>query len=401
MDGRTAVTGSLQHLGGERWRIRVYAGLDPTTGKQRARSRSFTAPNRRAAERLAPTITAQLLADIDHTRSQEAAHRGSVRELADDWLDLKRRQGRSPSTITGYQTIVTRITERFGHLQVADLTGRDIDRWYGELADLTTPDGQPALTASTVKHHHSVLRAMLRQAERWGLVDAVATRRASPPTSDTPEINPPTSAALGVVLAQTGGDFGNALRIIAGTGMRRGELLGLWWSDISTPRNIDGNHVADLTVRRSVLELAGGGLHIKVTKGRKPRTLTIGADVLAALAAQRTHLTDLAAVLEVRLPADGPVFADLRTDPTGGTPRRPGWLSHRWGKVRAQHGITSRLHDLRHWNATTLLDMGVPLPVVSERLGHAQTSTTLNIYGHAVARSDQAAATLLAGVLGQ
>jgi len=372
--------GSLQHLGGDRWRVRVFGGRS-ASGKQVTRSRSFRAPSKRAAERKAPTITAELFAELDG----EGRPRGSVAELAADWLELKRRQGRSPSTIESYEVIVDRIVERFGRVQVSELGGRDIDRWYGELGD-------SGVGASTVQHHHAVLRAMLRQAERWDIVGSVATRRSSPPPVPQHEINPPTSAALAVILADASGDFGHALRVIAGTGVRRGELCGLWRSDL----------VGDqLTIRRSVLELDGGGLHIGPTKGRRPRTMTVGSDVLAALDDQRAHLEAMAAAMGVTLPADGPIFADIRADPTGATPRRPGWLSGRWGKLRARHGMGGvRLHDLRHWNATTLLDMGVPLPVVSERLGHAQTSTTLNIYGHAVPRSDRAAAELIAGVLG-
>lgn len=394
------MNGALEHLGGDKWRVRVYAGRDPITNKQTARSKSFRANGKRAAERAAAIHVATLQGDIE---ARDVA-RGTVADLAARWLDLKRRQDRAPSTIEGYEAIVEKIVERFGRRRVADIRGVEIDEWYGEL--LTERDKvtkQLVRKPATVAHYHAVLRGMLRQAERWEMVDTVATRRASPPTVIRPEISPPTTAALGVLLADAGETtFGMALRVIAGTGMRRGELCGLWWSDIG-PVTVDGvgGRSADLTVRRSVLELDGGELLVKSTKSRKPRTFMVGGDVLDAFDVQRRLLGELAAVCEVVLPADGPVFADLRADPTGATPRRPGWLSHRWAALRDRHGMTTRLHDLRHWNATMLIDAGVPITVVAERLGHAQVSTTTDIYAHRVAASDAAAASHIAGALGR
>lgn len=378
--------GSVQHLGGDRYWVRIYAGVHPVTGKQRARSRSFRAANMREARKIADGHIVALQAELDEAKLQS----GTIRELAREWMELKRRQGRSPATLQGYDVIVARIVKRFGNRKVADLTGRDVDRWYGELAEPGKGDDE-GMSAATIQHHHAVLRAMLRQGERWDMVSRVATRQSSPPSVLRHEINPPTDAALGLLMADTAGDFANAVRILAGTGLRRGELCGLAWSDL----------VGDqLTVRRSVLELKGGELHVKTTKGRKPRTLTVGADVLAAFANQRAHLEAMAAAMEVVLPADGPVFADLKRDPSGMRPRRPWWVSNQWIQLRDRHGVSFRLHDLRHWNASKMLDSGVPLATAAQRLGHAQPSTTSNIYGHSIAGADRSAAELLSGALG-
>lgn len=375
---------NLQPLGGDRWRYRMFIGRRPD-GSQRTRSKTFRAATEKAAEKTAHTIAVALEAE----RNQQLEARGTIAELAKDWMELKRRQGRSPATLQGYSGIVTRIVGRFGTKQVADITGRDIDRWYGELAEPKRKGVEP-MTAATVQHHHAVLRAMLRQGERWDLVASVATRRASPPTAPRHEINPPTDAALAVLMADTRGDFANVVRVLAGTGLRRGELVGLAWSDL----------VGDqLTVRRSVLELPKQGLVVKTTKGRKPRTITVGPDVLDAFAAQRAHLQAMADALEVGLPADGPVFADLKRDPKGLTPRRPWWVSNEWIKLRDKHGMDVRLHDIRHWNATKMVDMGVSSATGAYRLGHAQVQTFNNIYLHAVASSEREAAGLLSDAL--
>ena len=78
---------------------------------------------------------------------------------------------------------------------------------------------------------------------------------------------------------------------------------------------------------------------------------------------------------------------------------RPGWLSLAWHRHRNLHGApTVALHHLRHWNASTLIATGVPLPTVQARLGHAAITTT-GIYAHSVGDDDMMAAGRLSAVL--
>jgi integrase len=91
------------------------------------------------------------------------------------------------------------------------------------------------------------------------------------------------------------------------------------------------------------------------------------------------------------------VFSD---DPAGGRPWQPNWVTKRFIDYRRRTGLAHfRLHDLRHFMATTMLAAGVPVPVVSERPGHARTSTTVNIYAHAMPGADHDAAAMLAGLV--
>ena len=94
---------------------------------------------------------------------------------------------------------------------------------------------------------------------------------------------------------------------------------------------------------------------------------------------------------------DGFVFTD---DPAGRRPWLPNRVTKRFITYRQRAGLAHfRLHDLRHFMATTMLAAGVPVPVVSERLCHARTSTTVNIYAHAMPGADRDAANLLADLL--
>jgi integrase len=95
----------------------------------------------------------------------------------------------------------------------------------------------------------------------------------------------------------------------------------------------------------------------------------------------------------------GYIFA---MDPTGQRAWRPDSANARWAKTRVAAGISAsvRLHDLRHFQATQLLDAGVPVPTVAARLGHADGTTTMKIYAHRTQRADQQAADIVGKLLG-
>ena len=75
-------------------------------------------------------------------------------------------------------------------------------------------------------------------------------------------------------------------------------------------------------------------------------------------------------------------------------------VTARWSRTRRAAGVEHvRLHDLRHWQATQLLDAGVPVPTVAARLGHADGTTTMKIYAHRTDRGDEQAAAVVGAAL--
>jgi integrase len=102
--------------------------------------------------------------------------------------------------------------------------------------------------------------------------------------------------------------------------------------------------------------------------------------------------------LEVEERRAGYVFS---ADPTGQTAWRPDTANSWWAKARIEAGAAPsiRLHDLRHFQATQLLDAGVPVPTVAARLGHADGTTTMRIYAHRTRGADQQAADVVGRML--
>jgi integrase len=349
------MTGSLRHLGGDRWKVTVYAGLDPT-GRQRNRSRNFRATTERGAKKAANAVVAELNAELEAA----AANQGTVAELGRAFLKFKESRC-SPTTMGPYRQIVGQVVRRFGRLPVRDLSGRMIDAWYAELET-------KGMSAETIGHWHAVLRAMLRQAERWDMVDQVATRKASPPQARTRRVKAPTVGAVQVLLESASGDLRALLRLKAATGMRRGEICGLRWDDIKVPKT-----------------------------EQSARVIRIDPGTVQVLAEHRAALEEQARQLGAELVADAYVFPNLARSPIGRRPRAPSWVSKEWARLRG--GAPIRLHDLRHWHATQLLAAGRSPAAVAERLGHSKVTTTLDIYSHAVERDDEQSAELIGSLL--
>ena len=193
--------------------------------------------------------------------------------------------------------------------------------------------------------------------------------------------------------ARDGHAHAPAWHTLAHTGMRRGEVLALRWRDI----DLDAGTIS---VRRSAGMIRVAGESAEVTEGGtksgKPRVVDIDPATVAVLRAHRKARGTMALQLARD---DALVFADHE-----GRHLQPEHFSrtfadslHRCAKqLGAAAPPAIRLHDLRHAHATILLTAGVPVHVVSQRLGHASPVVTLTVYAHVVPGSQREAADLFA-----
>jgi len=343
---------SLQHLGGDRWRVRLY---DDTTGKQV--SKSFRANGERAAKRQAAKVETELADRL----AERQTYTASFAALCDDWLAIQERQ-KSPSTLIAYRRHVHNIKARLGHLPATEVDGKHLDAWWSDLLD----DGQ---TPNNIHHVRRVLRAVCRFGYKKRGLPTIATELDSPPSMVRHDVEAPdTDVPTGVLeRLPTDKEWARAVKLLIFTGTRRGEVVGLRWADWS-----DGV----IHVRHSVVEVSGG-VAVKDTKGRRARTIDV-------LPAEADEILDQQQRWQRRHGIVSPwVFPDMRSDSLGQTPRRPGWVSLLWGRHREALGAKGvNPHALRHWFASWLIANDVPVPTVQRLLGHADASTTMNIYVH-------------------
>jgi integrase len=370
--------GHLQHRGGDAWRIKVYLGRSPD-GRRRYLERTVRG-TRRDAEREA----ARVVVEVDEGRHAAAAPM-TFGELLDRWLEVKRASV-APRTIESYEWIATKyLRPRLGDRKLASLRTMDLDELYAELH-------ASGLSARTVRICHTVVRQALEQARRWGLIARSPAVDATPPRSIRAEVVPPTVDEVVQLLDaayESDPAFGVFLWVKSATGCRRGEMCALRWSDVDLGR-------PELSIRRAITQV-GRELIEKDTKTHQSRRVALDEATVGLLRQHRLRQREEALALGARLAADALLFAT----PEGG-PWRPDVCTNRFGRLRASLGLDRvRLHDLRHFVASVLIDGGIPISTVSTRIGHSQMSTTLNLYTHAIPATDQAAAaylgTLLAG----
>jgi integrase len=180
-----------------------------------------------------------------------------------------------------------------------------------------------------------------------------------------------------------------AWRVLAMTGIRRGELLGLSWDavDLDTAR---------LAITRTLIGGKGAPRFSEPKTKRGRRSVALDSETVTALGEHRERQLDERA-------AWGPAYEphDLVFCRENGTPIWPRSFSRSFDNHVRNAGLPRiRLHDLRHTHATLALAAGVHPKVVQERLGHATIAITLDIYSHAVPALQEDAAEKIAALLG-
>jgi integrase len=358
---------------GKAWRITVDAGPDPVTGKRRQIRRTVHGTKSDATEALNALIG-------EHRAGVTHGHDATVGELLDRWFATAKL---APSTRADRRSALRHVPPGVRAMPVWRLRAHDLDAMYAHLE-------REGLQPARIRTVHSVVRTALRQAVRWQWIARNPALDASPPPVTRATIKPPSPEQVRTLLAAADGQLATYLRLSAHLGARRGEVCALQWADIDLDRQ-------QVTIRRAWSDGGKGvGMVLKSTKTDRERTVALDQLAVAMLRSRRIECARVA--LEVGAPPGPWVFA---ADPLGVTAVRPDLMTHRFAALRRRLDLEHvRLHDLRHFVATTLLAAGVDPRTVSGRLGHARTSTTLDIYAAFVPARDQDAADVLGRLLG-
>ena len=283
------------------------------------------------------------------------------------------------------------IRPHIGKVKIQKLTTASLDAFYIRLRASGGRDGRP-LAPSSVRRVHVVVRRSLVQARKWGWLVTNPAADATPGRVPKADIDPPDPSAVITLIAMADSeepDFGVFLRLAATTGARRGELCALKWRDIDLGE-------ATMTIRRSLIDGEKGYME-KDTKTHAARRLALDAGVAQMMRSHKARQAERALACGATIGRQGRVFS---YEPDASVPWRPDGVTKRFVRLREKAGMPSvRLHDLRHFVATRMLGAGVPVPTVAGRLGHANTSTTLNVYAHFLETSDRDAAETLGKIL--
>jgi len=242
----------------------------------------------------------------------------------------------------------------------------------------------------TVQLTHSVFHRALNDAMRLGLISRNPDGVTNPPKPIAKEMSFFDEGQAQKLLIAANGDPNFAIFHMAiATGMRQAELLGLKWSDLFWEKMY-------LQVQRQVTRKKGGGYEFTSPKTRSgTRRVDLGKMTIKILQEHQQSQ-----FLKMKLAGENWQDQDLMFTSQIGTPMDRDNLRKQFKKLLRKAGLPEiRFHDLRHTAASLMLNSGVPVIVVSKRLGHARPSITLDIYGHLIPSKQQEAAALMDQIL--
>ena len=386
-------SGSIEQRGPNRFRLTHYVG-----GR---RQRQWVNGARSDANRRLRELTARADAG-EHVPSS----RTTLKTWAAEWLALlargeasgMRRKGRvTPRTRERYRELLASyVFPTLGDRPIQKLTPTEIDHLYIAL--------ERKLSAATVRHVHTALKACLATAVRKGVLVNNPAGRADAPRKIDPEIGRALSVeeVTRLLAGFAGTVYHSIVATAVMTGARLSELLALRWSDVNFTAHT-------ITISRAIERTKEFGTVVKEPKSwRGKRTIGIDPALTAILKAQHTqHLRLRAGVWEravvslgaVRLPAEALVF------PSGSV--HGGRFD--FARIRNARGLTKatrkrfrklgfarlRFHDLRVTHATAPLDAGVPVHTVAQRLGN-RPDILLRAYAKRASAADERTIKVLA-----
>lgn len=263
------------------------------------------------------------------------------------------------------------------------------------LTELFTPIGKGEKTLSdvTILHHHRLISVILHTAVLWGVLYSNPCERTEPPKAAHKEakyIDDKEIAILFNLLEDVDITHRTLIRLLAFSGMRRGEILGLKWSDLKFDSGI-------LSIRRSLQYSPERGLYEDQTKNKSSeRDIKLSLTALNDLRRYKVWQLEQQILLGDQWKNTDYIFVN-----DFGAPLHPDTVSSWFSKFIKKHPeIPSiSLHSLRHTNATLQLAAGVPITTVAKRLGHTTPTTTGNVYAHAIRSSDDNAAEMLEDIM--
>ena len=295
-----------------------------------------------------------------------------------EWLSFKRME-LEVSTFEAYIIYTTKhLIPYFAGVELEKLRPMEIQRYISDKLDHGRCDGKGGLSRVSVRKHIQVIREALDQAVRLELIEknpAAAVRLPrSQRGSEDPKVFLELSEAKDLLTAFEGNRLYPIILVTLLYGFRRSEALGLTWSAIDFENDVIS--VSNTIVKNLTI------VEKKTTKNdTSRRKFTLFSDVKAEL--QRLKISQ-ESYRRFRTIAGVPYFeSDYVFTWEDGRPYRPDYIYKRFQKDLQKYGLKKmRFHDLRHSTASILFDRGWDIKDVQEWLGHADSSTTADIYVH-------------------
>ena len=370
--------GNIRKRKDGRWEGRYTVGHDPETGKAIIKN-VLGKTQAEVKEKLKKAIEENV--GIGYGRAKNY----TVGTWLEVWLENYAKIKLRPSTFkTSQGFLKNHIKPQLGSIPLADLTSLDLQRFYKHLLDGGRVDRIEAkkkpkgLAPKTVRNIHQMIGSAYNLAMEQKLVTRNPADGCALPKAEHKEMQTLPVEQLTSFLREAKDSGVFALYYIdLTTGLRRGELLGLKWSDIDLEKG-------DLRVQRQIGRIDGKIIEMPLKTKNVYRALPLSTDAIDVLMQQRRKTGNSEWVFP---------------SPTGGL-LSPDSVLHMLHRVLKRAGLPKvRFHDLRHTFATLALQNGVDIKTVSGMLGHFSAGFTLDTYAHVTTSAKREAAKTMGNIL--
>ena len=321
-----------------RWEGRYTAGHDPETGKAIIKN-VLGKTQTEVKEKLKKAIEGN--AGIDYGRAKTY----TVGSWLEVWMENYAKIKLRPSTYKTHQGFLkNHIQPNIGNIPLSELTSLDLQKFYKHLLEggrvdrIEAKNKPKGLSPKTVRNIHQMIGSAYNLAMEQKLVSKNPTQGCALPKVEHREMKTLTSEQLGAFFheARESGVY-ELYYLDLATGLRRGELLGLKWSDVDFQRGT-------LKIQRAISRQNGKVVEAPLKTKNAYRTLPLSADAISVLEQQKNK----SGKSEWVFPS-----------PTG-KPMSPDSVLHMLQRVLKRAGLPRiRFHDLRHTFATMALQNGV------------------------------------------
>ena len=334
----------------------------------------------------------------------------TFQDFAEKWLEEYAKIQLEPTTVDLYTNFLyTHIMPAIGHLKLARVQPAHLNKLYTDMLQSRKDNREGGYSPTSIRRCHAVISSIFSTAAHWNIVSDNPCERVKPPkqTNTTADIKHFTVEETGAFLTELDDETAGGLlklqhniffQFCIFCGLRRGEAVALLWSDVDL-------HDKTVSITKSTT-IVNGKPYTKAPKNHSSaRVLSVPEHIIKQLKRYRleynTYRLSIGCQWVER--ADKQEYLFIQWNGAQMYPSTPysvfkSVIAH-YNDTHTEQLPDIPLHGLRHTSATLLISQNVDVRTVSNRLGHAQTSTTMNIYSHSLQKKDVAASNALEELL--
>ena len=393
------------------YRIKIYKGRDSNGKRLKPYTKTWKVPENWSDNKIQKELNRIATLYEEECKSGLVVdNRQTFSQYAEYVINLKEKNGIKHQTITLYKKLLERINIAIGHIKLTDIRPQHLNNFYEQLRNDINLTTGGKLSAKTIREYHALIGTILKQAEKEMLVTYNAASKASPPKNkrkpaqylEIDEIK-----TIFNILEKEPLKWKVLIKLLAVTGARRGEILGLKWNKINFKENT-------IYIDNNLLYTQERGIYEESPKTESSiRYVTLPKETILLLKQyKKIYMEKKLSIGNKWIGKDNFIFTQ-----ENGLPMHPDSVTNYCRKLQNKYNIKIKEenkelpetkqkreiklspHIFRHSQASILIFMKVDPVTVSKRLGHSQVSTTSDIYSHIMKKADEGAAETLSQVL--